>query len=63
MNTILFWDTKNTKARRIKVAQSKVAVDRGDGVTRRQAFEMAKRNGWVHITTRTKLSELGWERI
>ena len=58
MNTILFWDKKNTKARRINVTQSKVAVNRGDGVTRRQAFEMAKRNGWIHITARTKMSEV-----
>ena len=58
MNTILFWDKKNTKARRINVTQSKVAVARGDGVTRRQAFGMAKRNGWIHITSRTKMSEV-----
>ena len=58
MNIIAFWDNKKNEARTVKVTQSKQAMWRNQAPTRREAFALAKRRGWVHITTRTKLREM-----
>jgi hypothetical protein len=58
MNTILFFDPKSNKPFKVKVTQSKIAIWRGQGITRAAAFREAKRRGWVHVTTKTKIKEL-----
>lgn len=59
MNTILFWDAKAKKAHSIKVTQSKRAIWRNPGVhTTASAHKLAKKNGWVHVTSKTKVSQL-----
>ena len=58
MNTITFWDNKKNEARTVKVTQSKQAMWRNQAPTRRNAFALAKHNGWVHITSRTTLNEM-----
>lgn len=58
MNTILFFDPKSNKSFKVKVTQSKIAMWRGQGITRAAAFRAAKRNNWVHVTTKTKIKEI-----
>lgn len=58
MNTLLFFDPYSNKVLRVKVTQSKIAIWRGQGITRAAAFRAAKRNNWVHVTTKTKIKEL-----
>lgn len=58
MNTLLFFDPYSKKSFKVKVTQSKAAIWRGQGITRAAAFRAAKRNNWVHVTTKTKIKEL-----
>ena len=58
MNIIAFWDRKAAEAHTIKVTQSKQAIWRNQAPTRREAFALAKRRGWMHITTRAKKDEV-----
>ena len=59
MNTMLFWNPKDGQVLRVKITQSKQAMWRNSSAhTRRSAFGLAARQGWEHITTRTRLNRL-----
>jgi hypothetical protein len=59
MNTMLFWNPKTKKVVKFKVVQTKLGIWRNArAMTVAHIHKIAKRDGLVHFTTRTKLREV-----